>query len=139
MAMAMTLLHLEGDRLRLCNAGMPPVHHCHAAEGTMTAHRASGPPLGQLRRFAYAEASLTLAEGDALVLCSDGFPECMDPEDRMLGYEGMAALVLRHGLQAPEVALNSLSGEAHAWAKGRPLADDMSFLTLTRMPRSATT
>ena len=127
MAMAVTLLHFQGDQVRLCNAGMPPVHHFGAA-GAVTGHRASGPPLGQLKAFSYAEASLTLAQGDGLLLCSDGFPECLDPEDRMLGYAGLTGLIQRHARQAPGAALDGLAGAAHAWAKGRPLADDMSFL-----------
>ena len=131
MAMAMTLLRLHGRQVRLCNAGMPPVHHDQGGE--LATHRASGPPLGQLKRFTYAEASLTLAAGEALVLCSDGFPECLDPEDRMLGYDRLPALVQRHGpAEAPEARLRGLAEEAHAWSQGRPLADDMSFLILAQ-------
>ena len=111
-------------------AGMPPVLHGHGSDGALTSHRASGPPLGQLRSFIYTEARCTLAPGDSILLCSDGFPECMDPEDRMLGYERMEALGLLHGRQNPEAVIQSLREEAQRWAGGRSLADDLSFLAI---------
>ncbi|HJV23905.1 MAG TPA: SpoIIE family protein phosphatase [Holophagaceae bacterium] len=132
MAMALTLLRLEGDDLTFADAGMPPILHYRAAEDRVAAHRTSGPPLGQLKHFAYAEGRLTLAPGDVVLLASDGFPECLDPEDRMLGYDRMAPLFQRHSHLGPEALCEALRAEAAAWAKGRAWADDLSFLVIRR-------
>lgn len=130
MAMALTLLRLEGDTLAFADAGMPPLLHYRAAEPRVEAHRTSGPPLGQLKHFTYAEGRLRLAPGDVVLLASDGFPECLDPEDRMLGYDLMVPLFQRHAHLPPAALIESLTAEAALWAKGRPWADDLSFLVI---------
>lgn len=132
MAMALTLLRLEGNRLQFAAAGMPSVLHFRASTRQVETHRTLGPPLGQLKHFEYTEKQLILEPGDAVLLCSDGFPECLDPEDRMLGYDRMAPLFQRHARLSAEAMIQALSHEAEAWAKGRPLADDLSFLVVRR-------
>lgn len=132
MAMALTLLRLEGDDLAFANAGMPPVLHYRAAEDHVEAHRTSGPPLGQLKHFTHTESRLRMEPGDVVLLASDGFPECLDPEDRMLGYDLMAPLFQRHINLGPEAPCEALRAEAAIWAKGRAWADDLSFLVIRR-------
>ncbi len=132
MAMALTLLKLDGGDLAFAGAGMPPVLHYRAAEDRVDLHRTSGPPLGQLKRFDYTEGRLRLEPGDAVLLASDGFPECLDPGDRMLGYDLMAPLFQRHNHLAPDALIEALTAEASTWAMGRAWADDLSFLVLRR-------
>lgn len=132
MAMALTLARLDGNDLRFASAGMPTLLHFRAAENHIGAHRTSGPPLGQLRRFDYAQHHLHLEPGDAVLFCSDGFPEALDPEGRMLGYDRMAPLFQRHAHLPAEALVEALFGEVEAWAQGRPLADDLSFMVVRR-------
>jgi len=132
LAMAFTLLHLEGDELSFAGAGMPPVLHYRAALDQVESHRTSGPPLGQLKRFDYREDRLRLEAGDVVLLASDGFPECLNPEGRMLGYDQMAPLLWQNAkLDAPSL-MDALTAEAAAWAQGRPWADDLSFLVIRK-------
>lgn len=132
MAMALTLLRLEGNRLHFAAAGMPSVLHFQASSQTVISHRTPGPPLGQLKHFAYTQNALLLESGDAVLLCSDGFPECLDPEDRMLGYDRMVPLFQRHAKESPVAMIEALVVETEAWAQGRPLADDLSFLVIRK-------
>ncbi len=132
MAMALTLVRIEGQSLHYAGAGMPPLLHFRASEQRVDAHRTSGPPLGQLKHFDYLEGQLDLDHGDVVLLASDGLPECLDPEDRMLGYDLMAPLLQRHADLPLEPLLEALTLEAKTWAKGRPWVDDLSFLALRR-------
>lgn len=132
MAMALTLLRLEGDDLTFAGAGMPPIYHYRAAEDRVDTHRTSGPPLGQLKSFDYAEGRLRMASGDAVLLASDGFPECLDLEDRMLGYDAVGPVFHRHANHSPDAVTEALTTAAVAWAKGRPWADDLSFLVFRK-------
>jgi serine phosphatase RsbU (regulator of sigma subunit) len=131
MAMALTLLCVQGDDLHVCIAGMPPLFFGRGGDRTWASVRASGPPLGQLKHFPYQEITLTIAAGDQIVLCSDGFPECLNQDRQMLGYDRIGTLFLAHGHQDAEGLLGSLAEEAHRWSDGRSLDDDMSFLAIT--------
>jgi len=131
MAMALTLLRLQGGHLHVCIAGMPPLFHGQIGGGSWDSVRASGPPLGQLKHYPYQEITLTLAAGNQLLLCSDGFPECLNPDLQMLGYDRIGSLFQAHGHQDAGGLLWSLAEEAHRWSGGQPLDDDMSFLAIT--------
>ena len=133
MAMAITLLRLDGDEVSFAAAGMPPLLHYHAQEGRVELHRTLGPPVGQLKHFNYTLGHLRLEPGDTLLLCSDGFPECLDPTGRMLGYDRMTSLFQDHGKRSGEALIETLLQEAAAWAKGRPWADDLSFMVIQKV------
>lgn len=132
MAMALTLLRLDGDEVSFAAAGMPPLLHYRAQEDRVDLHRTIGPPVGQLKRFDYALGQLRLEPGDALLLCSDGFPECLDPAGRMLGYDRMKPLFQAHSQSSGEDLIEAFVQEATAWAHGRPWADDLSFMVIKK-------
>ncbi len=132
MAMALTLLRLDGDDVSFAAAGMPPLLHYRALENRVEVHRTVGPPVGQLKHFDYVLGQLRLAPGDALLLCSDGFPECLDPTGRMLGYDRLKPLFQAHGQASGEALIEAFLQEAAAWASGRPWADDLSFMVIQK-------
>ena len=130
MNMALTLARIEGARLHIASGGMPPPQVFRAASGIVEEVQLKAPPLGQLSNFPYTEVEVELQSGDRLLFCSDGFPECMDPQSRMLGYGNVAKHFLALARFGPDEIVEGLLKDAEAWAAGRPFQDDVSFMVI---------
>src|SRR5690606_9534553 len=73
--MALALARLRDATLEFVGAGMPPALLYRARTGTIEAVPLKGMPLGGPAPYPYRRQCVTLAEGDTVVLMSDGFPE----------------------------------------------------------------
>jgi len=130
MAMALAVGRLEGHRLTLSSAGMPPAFHYDAAGARVREIALPGTPLGARAEFPYAQATVELAPGDALLLLSDGFPELPDPAGEPFGYERARE---RFGEEAERPAgdiVAALRAAAAEWAGETTPPDDVTFLVL---------
>ncbi len=110
--MALNVLHLEGHRVTLSSAGMPPVLHCRPAgsdpvpieepateepateepateESTVEELLLPGLPLGSRLDENYRESTFQLQPRDVLVLYSDGLPEWIEERTGEPGYEAV--------------------------------------------------
>jgi serine phosphatase RsbU (regulator of sigma subunit) len=128
--MAMTLAKLEGRRLRLSAAGMPPALVYRAATGAVEEIRLKGMPLGAFAEFRYEQAEVDLAGGDTVLLMSDGFPEMFNPRREMLDYARAADLYRAAAHRPPCEIVEHLRQCGEAWAEGRPPDDDVTFVVL---------
>jgi serine phosphatase RsbU (regulator of sigma subunit) len=79
-------------------------------------------PLGMMEGAEFPVMRFTLAEGDKLVLVSDGIAEATDADGQLFGFERVQQL-LRTGKSASEVA-----GAAQRFGQ----KDDISVIAVTR-------
>jgi Stage II sporulation protein E (SpoIIE) len=111
-------LHIAEDgEITLANAGhMPPYLNGEpvAMEGAL--------PLGMIEGAEFSVMRFRLAEGDQLVLVSDGVAEATDADGQLFGFERVHEL-MRKGKSASEVA-----GAAQRFGQ----EDDISVITVTR-------
>jgi hypothetical protein len=111
-------LHIAADgEITLANAGhMPPYLNGEpvAMEGAL--------PLGMMEGAEFSVMRFTLADGDKLVLVSDGIAEATDADGQLFGFERVHEL-LRTGKSASEVA-----GAAQRFGQ----EDDISVIAVTR-------
>lgn len=129
-AMALTVARVDGRRVTLSAAGMPPVLHYRAATGAVEELALPGTPLGARADFPYAQATLELAASDALLFLSDGLPELPGASGEPFGYERLAR---RFGELAPggaEATVAGLTSLVAEWSGDRAPADDVTFLVL---------
>ncbi len=91
------------------NAGFPPLLRVDAA-GKTELFPAEGPPVGILRRMDFPEQETTL-EHASLYLFSDGVTDVRDANGKMLGVEGVEAVVRDLGSLPPEPRLRALVRE----------------------------
>ena len=105
------------------NAGFPPVLVQGAAGSEL--FRAEGPPLGIVPGMNFPVQQATLA-GRSLYLFSDGVTDARDDARRVLGVDGVVALVARHAQWRPETRLRRIVGEL----RRRALADDTTLLMI---------
>jgi serine phosphatase RsbU (regulator of sigma subunit) len=129
-AMALTVARLEGRRLVLSAAGMPPALHHAAARGAVSEIALAGTPLGARADFPYAEAAVDLAPGDAVLFVSDGLPELPNAAGEPFGYERLAARFAELAAGDARAIVAGLESSVAAWSPDRPPADDVTFLVL---------
>jgi sigma-B regulation protein RsbU (phosphoserine phosphatase) len=70
----------------------------------------------------------TLEPGDSLIFYTDGLSEAQAPDDSFYGEDRLEALLAR----ASEDLQTSILADVAAFTEGRPLADDLTLLILSR-------
>ncbi len=128
--MAMTLTTLNGNKLTLAGAGMPPALIYRAEENLVEEILLEGMPLGGFIGAEREEASFDLQSGDTVLLMSDGLPEMLNPENEMLDYPKTKELFEEVADQSPEAIIEHLFKASTAWADGEPQADDITLVVI---------
>lgn len=127
--------------LIFASAGHPPTlwYHANQKEWDWLRERTSdsaktfeGLPLGLAHGTEYEQTHVRLAEGDLLILYTDGITESADKMDKELGYEGLRKL-LRDVPVDPSIATASALVTAVEEFRGStPSLDDQSVIVLQR-------
>lgn len=128
MAMALALVRLDGRRLVVSSAGMPPVLVCRGDEVREIA--LPGLPLGGMAQAAYQRHETDLAPGDLVLLMSDGLPELVDDAGEPFGYARVRAALSGCGHETPQGVIDTLAAAAREWAGDRPPGDDVTFVAI---------
>lgn len=116
-------------QVRFASAGGPPIV-VFKANGEATQVVASGLPFGMIAEADYEEQEIVCAEGDSLLLFTDGAVEIHDKAGRMLGTKGLIDIL--HGLHYPAKALEiePLQEALLRYSDGIRLADDLTFVEI---------
>jgi serine phosphatase RsbU (regulator of sigma subunit) len=130
MTMALGLVRYREGRVLAASAGMPPPLVWRAATGEVEEIELTGLPLGGLANTDYQQAERALAQGDVLLMMSDGFPELANPRGEPLGYPAAKRIFQRLGARAPKDILHGLEEAGAEWRAGRPLLDDVTFVVV---------
>jgi serine phosphatase RsbU (regulator of sigma subunit)/CHASE2 domain-containing sensor protein len=116
--------------VELCNAGHNPAILVRAQELSRELDGAGGPPLCLDRGFTYPTQRLRLADGDMLLLITDGVTEA---EDRRQGQFGLAR-TLQCLAGAPRLSAAGICHKLHAEVKhftmGAMPSDDLTLLAV---------
>ena len=94
---------------------------------------AGGLILGILPMAMYKEARVTLNQGDALVLFSDGVTEAADPSDTEYGEERLGALVASMRDRPAEEIVGAIQAAVTGFTQGAPAADDITVVVARRL------
>ncbi len=115
--------------LTYANAGHnPPL--VRRASGEIALLPRTGRFMGALENLHLAEASLTLAPGDALVIYTDGVTDALNPAGEDYGLERLMAALRNEHAAAPEL-LDHLRAGLAACTQGAPQPDDITLFVLT--------
>jgi serine phosphatase RsbU (regulator of sigma subunit) len=128
--MAMTLATLNGNKLTLAAAGMPPALIYRAEENLVEEILLEGMPLGGFIGAKREEAPFDLQSGDTVLLMSDGLPEMLNPENEMLDYPKTKELFEEVADQPPKSIIEHLFKASTSWADGEPQADDITLVVI---------
>jgi serine phosphatase RsbU (regulator of sigma subunit)/protein-S-isoprenylcysteine O-methyltransferase Ste14 len=135
---AVALLDAKANRLSLYSAGHAPMFLYVSASDRIDAMDADQPPLGTLYGGNGAKArDIPLAEGDALILVTDGFFECRNAAGDLLGIGPLGESIRRnHGLAAKEM-IQSVYQEVLAYSGGTPQEDDLTAVVIKKLSSRA--
>ena len=129
-SMAMLLLRLQENHIHLASAGMPPILVWRRETQEMEEFMLPSVPLGTLSRTEYQEARVDLAEGDTVLVMTDGLAEVTDPQGDLLGYDRASDLFGQVAHLDPQSAITQLLELAAAFREDTPLQDDMTLVIL---------
>jgi sigma-B regulation protein RsbU (phosphoserine phosphatase) len=86
--------------------------------------------LGVIDPIDYQTRSLTLSEGDQLVLYTDGVTEAFNGSGQMYGEARLKALLAKPELLGAESCVGALFEDVVAFAGGHPQSDDITVAVL---------
>ena len=125
--------------LRYVNAGHLPAVWLHrASDGRWVADRLSegGPVLGVLDGARYRTASVQTADGDLLVLFSDGITEATNDRDEPFGDDRLIAAIQRSRDLPARAISDAITSAVKVFGATRPTEDDQTLL-IVRLQASA--
>lgn len=131
-------LHVPTGQLLYCNAGhLPPLKEVQTQnDGRYLEEIDIVPniPLGYEGRYQFVEQSMTLEQGDTLVLYTDGITEALNKEKEMLGMERWKEIVSK-GNTLPNTSLpvEKLLAEVKTFIGDAEQADDITLLIIHKM------
>ena len=128
--MALTLIKLKDNSLKICAAGMPSTLVYRAATETVEEISIRALPLGSMTNFNYRGQELVLQTGDCVVVMSDGFPEMFNEAGEMLGFDKAAEVLKEIAAQTPQEIIDRFVEVSGKWAGARPADDDVTFVVL---------
>jgi len=126
------VLDASTGELRFANAGHnPPI--VVRATGEVEMLEGGGPVLGILPAAPYTERRVHLAEGDMLVLYSDGVTEANNPNFDEFGEDRLIDLVQRYRNDPAGAIVQAITRSVTDFAAGAPQADDITLLVAKRV------
>jgi serine phosphatase RsbU (regulator of sigma subunit)/ligand-binding sensor domain-containing protein len=130
LSMCMTMLKISGRNLKMSGAGMPPVLIYKKQKAIVEEYVFKGMPLGTIEKFPYTIESTELQEGDTILLMSDGFPELMNGEQEMIGFQRTREQFEKIADQSPEDIISELKEIGSNWANDKDPDDDVTFVVI---------
>ncbi|VAX27264.1 hypothetical protein MNBD_IGNAVI01-1125 [hydrothermal vent metagenome] len=130
LSMCLALLKIEGNKLKMSSAGMPPALIYREEKKELEEIMLKGMPLGTTNKFPYELRETTLGAGDTILLSSDGFPELLNEKKEMFGYERMKETFTEIADRSSEKIITHLKGTAKDWVNGKDPDDDVTFVVI---------
>ena len=130
MSMCMTMLKIQGDKMLMSSAGMPPMFIFRRDTRVVEEHLFKGMPLGTMDKFPYKIEDTKLQPGDTILLLSDGLPELQNEQDEMFGYKRVRNVFEEVAEKEPEEIINYLKDGESAWVNDQDPDDDVTFVVI---------
>jgi sigma-B regulation protein RsbU (phosphoserine phosphatase) len=123
------LVDVEKRVVRLAGAGGPPVLVVHP-DGTHDCLNCPGFPFGVLEDAPYDEMSTEIRPGDRLLLFSDGAVEVADAAGKMLGIDGLVAMLRDRGYPDSDIQMDALEEDLLKYSDAIRLEDDLTLIEI---------
>ena len=125
-------LDLDSGGMQFASAGHNPPLLYRAATGRCEHLMASGVAMGLFKRAEYAEETVTLADGDVLVLYTDGITEVIDAQEEEFGEERLEELVVQNGSRPAQELAQMVVEAAASFGQDQRAFDDETLVVIRR-------
>ena len=124
------VLDPKEQTLQYANAGHdPPI--VRRASGALGQINRTGGVLGMIQIQHWSDTTITLGDGDALVLYTDGVTEARNPRNEFYETDRLTAAISTAPRKAGEL-LAHVEADLNAFTEGAPQLDDVTFFVLTK-------
>jgi sigma-B regulation protein RsbU (phosphoserine phosphatase) len=130
MMMAFAMLNIKDNKLKLGNAGMPPLYIYRNSNSNIEEIVFNGMPLGALFDSKFDVNEFELKAEDRLLILSDGFPELTNINGEMYGYDRIKTEFQSVGKKEPEEIVEHLKNSASIWLDEKEPEDDVTFIVI---------
>jgi len=130
--MTMMIAKIEGEKVTLTSAGMPPALIYRYNSKEVEEIKLKALPLGGTSDFEYSKTDTLLANGDSLLLMSDGFPELFNKQKEILEYDRAKEIFNSIAESSASETINLLQKEADRWRGEAKQEDDITFVVVKR-------
>lgn len=133
----MTLVYLELDlvtsRLQWVNAGQdPPIVYDPKNDHFETLDGNSGPAIGVAEDTYYTHFSRMLADGQIVVMATDGIWEARNPRGRMYGKRRIRQIIRKIADADADTILHAILADQETFAEGESAHDDRTLVVMKR-------
>jgi len=120
----------EGGNLEYVNAGHNPPLLYQAASGEIRRLERTGMVLGLFDDVDYAQAALTMAPGDCLLLYTDGLTEAINADLEEFGLDRVCEVLLQHIDNPAEEAVAALEAALGEFTSSDDQFDDITLVLM---------
>ena len=130
--MSLNMTKFNNGSFDFTSAGMPPAYLYQGKTGIVDEILVPGLPLGSMKKADFDLHSFPLESNDALVLISDGLPECVNHDGEMLDYDAVKQCIESNGNKSAEGIIDSLIGLGDEWMSGLMNDDDITLVVIKK-------
>lgn len=123
------VLDARGRTLVLANSGVPYPVHYRASDATCAAIELPGLPLGAFDGSTYEERTVVLAQGDVVVLHSDGVSEAYNRREEY-GEARLRRMLAETAERSAREIADHIAADLKAFQGPTPLSDDVTFVVV---------
>ena len=123
------LVSVDRREVSFAGAGNPPALLIRAT-GEFEQIECSGLPFGVMEDAPYDEVKLECSPGDRLLFFSDGVIEIHNAEDRLLGIDGLIAILKKQGYPASGIQISAIEEELLKYSNAVRLEDDLTLIEI---------
>jgi sigma-B regulation protein RsbU (phosphoserine phosphatase) len=128
--MGFAMLNFKNSKVKLINAGMPPIYLYQKESRRVKEIALHCLPLGALSTARFNIQELEIKQGDTLLMMSDGFPELQNEHGELYGYERVQETFETVVEKKPDEIISYLNDVASRWVNGNEPDDDLTFVVL---------
>ena len=123
------LVNADRREVLFAGAGNPPALLIHSP-GEFEPVECSGLPFGFMEDAPYDEVKLECSPGDRLLFFSDGVVEIHNAENRLLGTDGLIAILKKQGYPTSGLQVSSIEEELLKYSNAVRLEDDLTLIEI---------